>query len=274
MIEFGVDENGSRVAFHPAKLHTVLAGRTRSGKSVTAYRILAECADVPWVRLVGCDPTGILLGPAAAGKPDDFALGTSPQALEHAVAVLRNIENLMDVRIAKLMELGIDQIPAHVYTDPRVGAMIVVLEEYAGLLAAADKKAGEEVRRIVGRLLREGSKAAVHVMTILQRPEAAILHDRAQYARAIVMAVENADSVKMLLPMSAPEEVERLVSSKAGRGFLMEAGEPLKYFRSDFVEYETYAAIVREATARKPPVFSGQGADESAPRQHTEGVKK
>ncbi|GAA2843260.1 hypothetical protein GCM10010471_27710 [Leucobacter komagatae] len=272
MIEFGVDENGARVSFHPAKLSSVLAGRTRSGKSVTAYRILAECAEVSWVRLVGCDPTGILLGPAASGKPDDFALGTSPQALEHAVAVLRNVEGLMDERISKLMELGIVQIPAHVYTDPRVGAVLVVLEEYAGLLAAADKKAGEEVRRIVGRLLREGSKAAVHVMTILQRPEAAVLHDRAQYARAIVMAVENADSVKMLLPMAAPEEVERLVASKPGRGYLMEAGEPLKYFRADYVTYETYAAIVREASARKQPVFPRQGSDESDPRQPIEGV--
>ncbi|QIK63786.1 hypothetical protein G7068_11770 [Leucobacter viscericola] len=272
MIEFGTDENGYRVRFHPAKLHTVLAGRTRSGKSVTAYRILAECAEVPWVRLVGCDPTGILLGPASAGKPDDFALGTSPKALEHAIAVLKNIEQLMDQRISKLMELGIDQIPEHVYTDPRVGAVVVVLEEYAGLLAAADKKAGEEIRRIVGRILREGSKAATHVMSILQRPEAAVLHDRAQYARAIVMAVENADSVKMLLPMTSPEEVERLVSSKPGRGYLMEAGEPLRYFRADYVTYEAYAAIVREASARKQPVFPRQGADSSDPRQHLEEV--
>ena len=265
MIEFGTDENGARTAFHPAKLHTVLAGRTRSGKSVTAYRILAEAAEVPWVQVVGIDPTGILLGPMSESKEADFALGTSPTALAQAVELLQNLEAVMDERISRLMQLGIDQIPAEIYTDPRIGSILLVLEEYAGLLAACDKKQGDEVRRIVGRVLREGSKATVHVLTILQRPEAAVLHDRAQYARAVVMAVENADSVKMLLPMADPEQVERLVSAAPGRGYLMEAGESLRFFRGDYVDYATYAAIVRTAAARKPPVLaSGQGSRSEA----------
>ncbi|MFV0433359.1 MAG: hypothetical protein ACK5LO_05200 [Leucobacter sp.] len=271
MREFGVDEHGQKAMYHPAKLHTVLAGRTRSGKSVTAYKILADAARVPWVRIVGCDPTGILLGPASAGKEEDFALGTSPAALAHAEAVLQNVEKLMDSRIDRLMALGVDQVPEHVYTDPRVGAVILVMEEYAGLLAAADKKKSEEIRRIVGRVLREGSKAAIHLMTILQRPEAAVLHDRAQYARAVVMAVENGDSVRMLLPMATPEETEKLVSAAPGRGFLMEAGSPLRFFRSDYCTYEQYAAIMREAAAQKAPLFSGQG-ERSEPRQPEEGV--
>lgn len=270
MIEFGIDEHGYRVAYHPAKLHSILAGRTRSGKSVSAYGILVQVSEIPWVKILGIDPTGILLGPMSEGKESDFALGTSPAALAHAIELLQNLENLMDERISRLMALGIDQIPAEIYTDPRVGAIVLVLEEYAGLLAACDKKQGDEVRRIVGRVLREGSKATLHVLTILQRPEAAILHDRAQYARAVVMAVENADSVKMLLPMADPEQVERLVSAEPGRGYLMEAGQPLRFFRGDYIDYATYASIVRTAAARKPPVLSSWQGSRSEARQPNE----
>lgn len=269
MSEFGTTENGDRVLFHPASLHSVLAGRTRSGKSVTAYRILAEAAMTPWVRLCGVDPTGVLLGPASAGKDCDFALGTSPAQIAHALEVLGAIEKLMDSRISRLMRVGIDQVPPHVYMDPRVGAVLCVLEEYAGLLAAADRKQAEEIRRIVGRILREGSKAAVHVMTILQRPEAAVLHDRAQYARAIVHSVENKDTAVMLLPSATPVQIEQLLKAQQGRGFVAEAGEPMQFFRADYVTYEQYAAIVREASAKKPPLL-GQGADLSAPRQPEE----
>ncbi|MBP2437244.1 FtsK/SpoIIIE domain-containing protein [Microbacterium amylolyticum] len=264
MIDFGTAEDGTRVAYHPASLHTVLAGRTRSGKSVAAYRMLSDAVQIPWVRLCGIDPTGVLLGPASEGKDSDFALGTSPEKIAHAVEVLQSVERLMDSRIARLMRLGIDQLPPHVYEDPRVGAVVCVLEEYAGLVTAAGKKQADEIRRVVGRLLREGSKAAIHVMTILQRPEAAVLHDRAQYARAIVMAVENADSVKMLLPNATPEQTKQLIEAHPGRGFLAEAGVPLRFFRSDYVTYPQYATIVREASARKHPLL-WQGA--GAPRQ-------
>ena len=46
--------------------------------------------------------------------------------------------------------------------------LVVVLEEYAGLIAAmegVDKKKVNELKRIVGRLLREGAKAGITCFT-------------------------------------------------------------------------------------------------------------
>lgn len=261
---FGVDTSGQAVGFNPASLHTAVAGRTRSGKSVTVYSILSDASEQPWVRVVGIDPTGVLLGPMADEKSLDFALGTSPESLEGALTLLQRVEREMDRRIAKLMHLGVDQIPASAYSDPRLGAILLVLEEYAGLLAAMVKSQAEEVRRIVGRVLREGSKAAVHVLTILQRPEAAVLHDRAQYARAIVMAVENADSVRMLLPSATPEQTEQLLRATPGRGFIAEAGRPLRFFRADYMTYPQYAAAVRASSALKGATFEGNASRSDA----------
>lgn len=260
-VDFGTDRDGVRVSFDPASLHTVVAGRTRSGKSVTVYSILADCAALPWVRLTGLDPSGILLGPASAGKPDDFALGTSPAALEHAISVLKNVESLMDKRIANLMRLGVDHIPISVSRDERVGAVLLVLEEYAGTLASASKFGGVEIRRIVGRVLREGSKAAVHCLTVMQRPESTLLHDRGQYARAIVMGLENADSVRMLLPGATPHQVAQLIRAKTGQGFFAEASQPTRFFRADFTPYITYNARMRIHSAQKLPLFGANSLD-------------
>ena len=96
-VQLGVDEEGRSVFFRPDAQHSILCGQTRSGKSVGAYRLLAEISMIPWVRFTGVDPTGILLGPASEGKRHDFALGTSPQAIDHAIHVLHNVEHLTSI---------------------------------------------------------------------------------------------------------------------------------------------------------------------------------
>ncbi len=257
-LAFGIDEDGKPVSFDPAALHTVLAGRTRSGKSTTAYRILSEASEQSWVRIVGLDPTGVLLGPLASGKPLDFALGTSPGALCGGIELLQRVEAEMDRRIGKLMPFGVDQIPASAYSDPRLGAILLVLEEYPGLLAAMTRGQADETRRIISRLHQEGSKSAIHVMTIVQRPTAEALRDRAQLGRAVLMAVENADSVRMLASSASPEQVERLIGAPPGRGLVAEVGRPLRFFRSDYMTYTQYVASVQASSTRKAPLFGGK----------------
>lgn len=255
--------------FHPATLHSVLAGRRRSGKSVTAYRILAEAAMTPWVRPCGADPTGVLLGPAFAGKDSDFALGTSPAQIAHALDVLGTIEKLMDSRISRLMKVGIDQVPPHVHMDPGSAPCSACSKSTQSCWQPQTASRPKRPDASSGEYCATGSKAAVHVMTILQRPEAAVLHDRAQYARAIVHSVENKDTAVMLLPSATPEQITQLLEAQQGRGFLAEVGEPMRFIRADYVTYEQYAAIAREASAQKPPLLR-QGADLSAPRQPEE----
>jgi len=253
-VEIGIDERGYPVFFDfAATIHTATGGRTRSGKSVFAYVVLAVAALNEKVRVCGVDPSGILLGPHKADENDSLIhLGTGSP--EGAVAVVERLVKIMDGRIKQLMERGLDAVPI-LSVRPEFPIHLIVLEEYPGTLAwlevtdqprkPADRLA-PRMKAAVGRLLREGAKARMQVFTIAQRAEAATLHDRMQYARKVVFAQDNADSVRMLLDVD-PEVVSRILNLGPGQGVFHEAGATPRFFRSDFVDYETYRGVVMSA---------------------------
>lgn len=238
---------GQLVGWRAPGPHTVISGATRSGKSVASYVILSQLADRQDIAVVGIDPSGILLGPWAEldGTHPWYALGASPDDLDHAVDVLTALVNLMDRRIADLLVHGVDKI-----TDftPEHPAVIVVLEEYAGLLSALDahdKKAAKTATALVGRLLREGAKVGISVLTILQRPEASILHDRAQYSRRVTFRLDNADSVRMVAESATDDATDRILTLSPGRALFLEAGEQEQFVTFPNMSYEQYRRAVR-----------------------------
>ena len=249
-IPFGLDAEGRQVHADLHRAHTILAGATRSGKSSTSYVLLAGVARDRSAVVVGCDPSALLLAPFEDVGQEGLVTGTAD--LPAVVAVLDRVVRLMDGRIANLRRLGVDQL----VPSPSLPTVLVVLEEYAGLLAACDaydaaQKPGERLKpRVlssVGRLLREGAKAQVLAFTVLQRPDAAVLGgaERAQYARRITHRLDNADGVRMLNETADGVTVERLMSAAPGVGLLNEAGQPHTFFRSALMGYAAYADQVR-----------------------------
>lgn len=251
-VAFGVDRMGEPVEFDPCSAHTVLSGATRGGKSATAYSIFAQIADDPCVAVVGVDPSSILLTPfeRAGGG---VVTGSSPAALDRAVEMFQGVEKEMDERNRRLSLRGLDKVPAD-WISPRLPAIVLVLEEYAGTLSATNKDQRAEVVRIVGRVLREGAKSSIHACTVIQRPEAAVLHDRAQYARRISHRLDNGDSVRMLFEKATPDEVARIMDLRPGEGIIHDAGSPYRVFKSRYLEYPAYVAHVRAALRDRPPV--------------------
>lgn len=258
-VSFGVDRLGNPVHLDPTFAHTVLSGATRSGKSVASYLILGRIADDPAVEVVGIDPSSILLTPFQ--RPGGGVIvGSSPTALDNAVELLRKLEAEMDERNRRLSINGLDKVPSG-WLSPRFPSLLLVLEEYGGLLAAADKNQRPEVIRIVGRILREGAKASIFVYAVLQRPEAAVLHDRAQYARRISFRLDNADSVRMLFEGADPAQVQRIMDYSPGEGLLHLAGDPLTPFKARYLAYENYVAHVRASMRTRTPVPLLTGAE-------------
>ena len=238
---------GQLVCWRTPGPHTVISGATRYGKSVASYIILSKLADRQDIAVVGVDPSGILLGPWAELNHLHpwYALGTSPDDLDHAVDVLTALVNLMDRRIADLLVHGVDKITDFTPGHP---AVVVVLEEYAGLLSALelhDKKAAKTATALVGRLLREGAKVGISVLTILQRPEANILHDRAQYSRRVTFRLDNADSVRMVADSATADAADRVLTLTPGRALLLEAGEQEQFVTFPNMTYEQYRRTVR-----------------------------
>src|SRR5699024_2155876 len=190
--------------------HIAIQGMTRSGKSALCYTVIGQVASVPNVRLSGIDPNQVLLDPVArASDPSRFVLGSDA---EGALALLDDMTELMNERLAMLPRLGIEAINQFSVDMP---VDVLVLEEYASLIrnaAAHDEglkpaeRVEAKIKQRVGRLVSEGAKAGIRVILITQRMDASIVDGatRAQLGTRITMGVDNGDAVRMLHPEASP----------------------------------------------------------------------
>lgn len=254
----GADEAGRNLIWdHFAAMHSVVQGATRSGKSVLAYAVLVAASRDPRIRVVGVDPSALLLAAHRRGEDDPLIhLGTGDP--DSACQVVERLVRLMDQRIRLLLERGLDAVPRDVHREA-FPLFVIVFEELPAILSWLDsedqgRKPGEKfaprMRLAMGRLLRESAKAGMRVFTIIQRAEAATLPERSQYARRVSMRVDNRASVELLMELATTDDVDRIMALGPGRGVIHEAGEPLRFFRADFLEYTDYRSAVLAARAR------------------------
>lgn len=258
---FGVGMDGNEVGWNVHEHHTLVVGATGSGETMTTYNLVGSLAGNPQVQVVGVDPSSLTLAPFVhAGYRHRFALGTADMTV--AADVLDSAVALMDARIGQLLDLGIDKWQI----GPGSPTVVVVMEEFAGTLAAAeaqDAKAERGAPKVrprivaaVGRLLRESRKAGSTLLTIIQRPDAAVMGgaDRGQYSRRIALRLDNADGVRMIFEGVDPATVLRLTSAPPGVGLISEPGETPRWFRGYLLDYPVYSRYVQtHYTARPVP---------------------
>jgi hypothetical protein len=236
------DEQGEEVRAEPAELpHLVVQGGTRSGKSTWLYGLLAQVAGRPDVLIAGVDPSGLLLRPFAGTRHAPWqACGLADPG--RIVAVLVALVAEMDRRIAEMSSRA-----DTVRTSPTLPLLLVVLEEYAGLLRAldaADKDAGKRARSAVARLLAESHKAGLRVVLVVQRAEAALIGgaERSNAAGRLSFGVDNAESVKLLHPDVDPLIAAQHTAADPGVALLTWPGHPLRRVRGPWIG--GYAAFV------------------------------
>lgn len=223
--------------------HVVVQGATRSGKSTGLYGVLAQLADRDDVQVTGCDPTGLLLGPWAT-RTVAVAPSTGGHDPGAHVGVLRELVADMDARIAAI-PAGRDAVDL----DPDRPLLVVVLEEYPGLLRVldgADKALGRAARASVARLLAEGAKAGVRVVLVAQRAEANVIggFERGQASHALSYRVAGRDSVAMLHADAPADVVAAHATAEPGVALLSAPGVPLRRLRAPHVTYAEYVATV------------------------------
>ncbi|MFZ1382766.1 MAG: FtsK/SpoIIIE domain-containing protein, partial [Scrofimicrobium sp.] len=252
-VVLGITEDGNDLILDLAdQAHYGIQGQTRSGKSVLTYVWLSRVSQEPTVRVVGCDPTGVLLGPFSEKLEPWIALGTKNMS-DHAEA-LEAVVAEMDNRIASLGHLGLDKLPRSTVDKPK---LFVVLEEFPGILNAASAEDSREARkpnervknRILAarsRLLNEGAKVNISVLTLAQRFDAEIGGgaERAQISYRFTLRVDNSDAVRMLHPNAGSEVAEQVALFKPGHGLVDRPGYPLSRFRGDYIDYQTYRSRV------------------------------
>ena len=228
--------------------HLGVQGQNGSGKSAFCYGLLSQLAAAPDVLVAGSDITGLLLGRAwddTAHRPHQV-VGTADIGA-HAV-LLEDLVAEMDRRLATIPARR-DKI------EPSVGTptVLVVLEEFPGLLRAADglpkPKRGEGVpigdciRSAVLRLLSEGRKAAFRVLMLAQRFEANAVgggYARDQFALRLSFRVP-ADSLEMLHGTDARPLGQEHANADPGIAYLSGLGRDCERIRvpylGDFAEY-------------------------------------
>lgn len=245
------DEDAQDVTADPAELpHLVVQGQTGSGKSTWLYALLGQLAHRPDVLIAGVDPSGLLLRPFAGTRHAGWQVcGLADPA--RILAVLDALVAEMDRRIAEM--------PARadaVTTSGTLPLLVVVLEEYPGLLRAldaVDKDAGKRVRAAVARLLAESRKAGFRLVLVAQRAEASIIGgaERANAAGRLSFSVDNADSVRLLHPDAPPLLVAEHITAAPGVALLTWPGRPLRRVRGPWIG--GYAAYVDRVSA---PILS------------------
>lgn len=183
--------------------HVLVQGQNGSGKSRFTYGLLSQCAHAPDVLVTGSDITGLLLGAPWDGTRHRQYQAAGTADLEHHAATLEGLVAEMDRRLSG-MPRGIDKLePA-----PHLPLVLVVLEEFPGLLRAAgaapkpgrgERSLLDRIKAAALRLLSEGRKVAFRVLMLAQRAEAEATgggYAREQFALVISFRVP-ADSLVM-----------------------------------------------------------------------------
>ncbi|MCD2193150.1 hypothetical protein LQ327_07085 [Actinomycetospora endophytica] len=178
--------------------HIAVQGQNGSGKSQLSYGLTAQCAAAADVLVTGSDITGLLLGRAWDGTAHrEWQVTGSRDLVAHA-------EHLD--RLVAWMDTRLDAMPPRrdsVTPTVQTPLVLVVLEEFPGLLRAAqakDRKLAERITSAVLRLLSEGRKAAFRVLMLAQRFEANAVgggYARDQFAVRVSFRVP-AESLAML----------------------------------------------------------------------------
>ncbi len=215
--------------------HLAVQGQNGAGKSAFTYGLLSQVCAAPDVLIVGSDITGLVLGWAwdATAHRDWQVTGT--RDLEAHAAMLDALASEMDRRLDAMP-------PRHDKIRPtaQTPLMLVVLEEFPGLLRAAqakDKKLAERITSTVLRLVSEGRKAAFRVLMLAQRFEANAVgggYARDQFALRLSFRVPG-ESLVMLHGEDARRLGAEHANAAPGIAYLSAPGHDLVRLRAPYL---------------------------------------
>ncbi|GAA4853468.1 hypothetical protein GCM10023201_53750 [Actinomycetospora corticicola] len=215
--------------------HIAVQGQNGSGKSQLSYGLLAQLAAAGDVVIAGSDITGLLLGRAWDGTVHRAHQVTGSKDLTAHAAHLDRLVAWMDDRL-DTMPPRADNIAPTAQTP----LVLVVLEEFPGLLRAAqakDRKLAERITSAVLRLLSEGRKAAFRMLMLAQRFEANAVgggYARDQFAVRLSFRVP-AESLAMLHGDDARRLGAEHANTEPGIAYLSAPGQDCVRLRAPYL---------------------------------------
>lgn len=227
----GVDEDGMDVDLDiSGSAHMLIAGATRSGKSIAAYGLLAhvlrmgDCA-----RLLIADPNDTTVAPFES----KVAWSTTSTHPAEVIKMLQWVRREMDRRKPILRAMRRDKLDA---STPDLPLIVIVIDEAANYLRHSDKKAVADLTDELMAVVSQGAKYGVRCILITQRPSSDVLNTtvRAQLSARLCFRVEDRETAMMAFPDLADPDV--LLTCAPGVGFVKEVGGTARRFRSVYLE--------------------------------------
>ena len=218
--------------------HLGVQGQNGSGKSQLMCALLSQVSGAPDVIVAGSDITGLLLGSPWDGTVHRAHQVTGTGDLAAHAVLLEDLVAEMDRRLTTIPP-RLDKVSP----SATVPTVVVVLEEFPGLLRAADSQPkpkrgegvpiGDRIRTAVLRLLSEGRKAAFRVLMLAQRFEATAVgggYARDQFALRLSFRVP-ADSLEMLHGADARPLGQEHANAAPGVAYLSGLGRDCERIR-------------------------------------------
>lgn len=181
-IQVGVDPSGRAEVLDlgdDKAPHILVAGGTGSGKTIFLYSVvlsLVAAHKSNTLELVIIDPKQTDF-PVFAPLPHlrNGEVITDGQAGVDAIQEL--VEQEMQSRSVQLQKTGYRDITSYNAEHPKtpIKAIVVVIDEYADLVAVLSKKERERFERVVSRLAARGRNVGIHLVLATQRPTADIV---------------------------------------------------------------------------------------------------
>lgn len=233
----GVDEDGVDVAYNiAAGAHMLIAGATRSGKSVCTYSLITHVLRMgDSVRLLVADPNDTTMAPFES-KLSWSTNSTHPEA---PTQMLRWVRSEMSRRRPILRAMRRDKIDKF---TPELPMIVIIIDEAANYMRHGDKAAAAAFIDELMAVVAQGAKFGIRLVLITQRPDSTILPTtvRSQISARMSFRLEDLQTATMVFPdLDNPAD---LLTFDVGVGMYKEvAGQPRK-FRSVFLEDHWAAA--------------------------------
>ena len=242
-MEVGREESGMPWRLSLVGRHTLVAGRSGSGKGSVLWGVVASLA--PWIAQDAVRVHGVDLKRGVEIAMGDGLMFRTAYRPEQALAVLRDLLEIIDERAGRMV--GQSRLHVPLPGDP---LHLLVIDELAALTAYADAEVKREGNRLLAEILTQGRAMGVVVVAFVQDPKKETVPARGLFTQMIALRLASADEVRMVLGQGMSDEApaHRIPMDMPGAGYLVTEEGSVARVRAHYWS----DALIKATAARYP----------------------
>lgn len=191
-VVMGRSESGGQWVLPITGVHTLVAGRSGSGKGSILWGVVGSLA--PWIARDVVRVWAVDLKRGVEVAMGDGLMYRTAYRPEAALAVMRDLLAVIDERASGM----VGQSRLHVPTsgDP---LHLLVIDELAALTAYADAEVKKEGNRLLAEILTQGRALGVVVLACVQDPKKETVPSRGLFTQTVALRLASSEETRMVL---------------------------------------------------------------------------